>query len=103
MDSIKKIIENKFDIAANKDKKRINIKLENEDHTVGAILNDYLQDDKNIAFSGLSKPDMLVREVVIKILSVDNNPFKHVYNAINSIIQVATDLKTELTTLSKKK
>ncbi|AYV82173.1 MAG: DNA directed RNA polymerase subunit L [Homavirus sp.] len=101
LNSIKDIINNKYDNDQSKGKKKLIIHLENEDHTIGNILNEYLQNNKNIAYSGLSKPDLLVREVVIKLLSIDQNPLKHVYETIDLIIDICNNVQDQLKKLNK--
>lgn len=65
---IKKTVNNylnKIDIKKNK---LIEINLKHEDHTLGNIINEGLQNDSNIIFSGLSKPDLLIKNIIIKVV-----------------------------------
>jgi DNA-directed RNA polymerase subunit L len=64
------------------------IRLPNEDHTLGNIINAYLQLHKNIAFSAVRKMDLLQDEVELKIKSVDNNPLKYVLETVEYIIKL---------------
>lgn len=47
--------------------KNIILVLDNEDHTIGALVNDAFQDHPDITFSGVSKPDHFVRSIRFKI------------------------------------
>ena len=70
---IKKYEDLKLDINNKIKSKEINteknliLTLDDEDFTLGEILNFYIQDHKNILFSGLSKPDHQIKSIVIKI------------------------------------
>jgi DNA-directed RNA polymerase subunit L len=92
LNNIKNIIKEKYDNDNVQKDTVLTIHLENEDHTIGNIINEYLQENKNIAFSGLSKPDLLAKEVVIKLLSINQNPIKHVYETIDHIIDIAVHI-----------
>lgn len=67
---------------------KLEIRLMYKDHTIGNVLNEFLQDNPSIAFSGLSKPDLLINEIVIKLISIDSNPLKPVFKTIDYIIEV---------------
>lgn len=58
----KKIQEKKLD-----EKYDIHLDLENEDHTMGQLITNILQDNKDVIYAGMEKPDHLVRRVIIKI------------------------------------
>lgn len=55
------------------DEQIINLKLEQEDHTIGEILNYEFQNHQDIMASGLSKPDHLIRAILIKITATQKN------------------------------
>lgn len=102
------VIKEKFNkiktIIANSggDKKTVIIKLTGENHTIGGIFNDYLQANKNISFSGLAKPDMLVNEIIIKVTSADEeSPVKYILETIDEIIKYVDTLQKTFVNLSK--
>lgn len=84
----------------------LDIKLENEDYTMGGIINYELQSHKNIIFSGVTKPDHLIRNMVIKIQTKDitHDEFKQ---TVEECFQVAHDkvlaLKTKINNIYQKK
>lgn len=85
------------------DKQTATIKLQ-ENHTIGGIFNYYLQSNKNIAFSGLAKPDMLVNEIVIKVKSVkEESPSPYIVESIDEILKYINELEKTFTKLSKGK
>ena len=51
----------------------IEIELEGEDHTIGELLNYEFQSHPKIIFSGIIKPDLLIRSIVFKLQSEDKN------------------------------
>jgi len=81
IEDLSHIIKEKY--SKNTDDNTLYIKLENEDHTLGNFINDILQDLDNVEFSGISKPDLLVDEVTIKLISTKNNPVDAVLVAFN--------------------
>ena len=69
---------------------------ENEDHTMGEILNNSFQDHPKIIFSGLSKPSPLERLIKIKISSSDENPLKYMLESIDHLKNVYNQLLKEI-------
>ncbi len=69
---------------------------ENEDHTMGEILNDCFQDHPKIVFSGLSKPSPLERIIKIKIISSDEDPIKYILECIDYLTNVYNHILKEL-------
>ena len=77
--------------------------LNDEDHTIGNILNNKLQDHKDITYSGLNKHDRLVNKIVIKFISTNNNPIKPLYETIDNIIKLYTSIEHKLIKLGSSK
>jgi DNA-directed RNA polymerase subunit L len=69
---------------------------ENEDHTMGEILNDCFQDHPKIVFSGISKPSPLERIIKIKIISSDENPIKYIIESIDYLTNVYNNILKEM-------
>lgn len=72
-------LEKRFKSGSIKPDEKLNIKLENEDFTMGNIINDALQSHENIKFSGIIQPNHLVKSVEIKCYS---DSFDSLVNAI---------------------
>lgn len=85
-----------------KEEKELIIKLENEDHTMGNIINVFFQDHPKISLSGCARPDLLVREMVIKCQSIDNKIVSHIFEAIESIDKTFIHLEKVFVDLHKK-
>lgn len=100
LNDIKFIVGDKYNTSSIINQNSLNITLENEDHTLGNIINEYLQNNKNVAFSGLSKPSLLIDEIVIKFMSINNNPIKPFFETIDLIIKLFTDIKNQIKKLS---
>jgi len=64
-------------------------------------LNEYLQLNKNVAFSGMSKPDLLVDQIVIKMISVDTNPIKPLFETFDHLDKLFTNIENQLVKLGK--
>lgn len=87
--------------------------LENEDHTLGGIINDQLQNHKNVVFSGLSKPSLLKDRMIIKFITKNNEPIEtfvetldHIINLFDHIQEKIEDIGAKFITyekISKKK
>jgi DNA-directed RNA polymerase subunit L len=92
---MKKITDVRNDLQTKIDQKQIpieksyNYKLEQEDFTVGIILNEEFQDHKDIIFSGLSKPDHLVKAILIKVVSGANtkSPLNAMIECMDNLIK----------------
>lgn len=101
--SIKKKIDEEFDkdeIAKNMDMELV---LENENHTVGNIINESLQDHKKVASSGLSKKNLLIETIYIHFILFNekDNPLTVLYDVFDYIIAVSNVIKEKVTKLSK--
>lgn len=88
----KKLIADTYDPAVYDGVSVMKLELENEDHTLGGIINDSLQNNKNVLFSGLSKPNLLIDTVVIVFQTVKNNPIQY----LNESLDYATKLFDEI-------
>jgi DNA-directed RNA polymerase subunit L len=66
------------------------LELIDEDHTLGNLINHTLQDHPDIIYSGLSKPDLLIKAVTLKIISSDDveSPIEPLYAVIQYLIDV---------------
>jgi len=93
---IKKLIEDKYDSPSIKNTNTLKIILENEDHTIGGLINDLLQENKNIAFSGLSKPNLLLDKIIIEIMSIKNDPIKPLIDTLDYIIDLFQEIKSQI-------
>ena len=101
LEDIKQFVGNKFNNSSIKEKNELIIKLENEDHTLGIALNYFLQQNKNIMFSGLSKPDLLIDEIKIKLVSAKKNPLEPFFETIDFLLQLFNDIQNQLVKLSR--
>jgi len=99
---VKNLAEEKYDLPEIKDSTVLNIVLENEDHTIGNLINEYLQVNKNIIYSGLSKPNLVVDTVIIKFESVKNDPIKPFLETINYIIDLINHIEIQIVKLGGK-
>lgn len=99
---IKYLISDKYNSSSINNQNEVHIKLDNEDHTLGYILDTYLQLNNNIAFSGLTKPDLLQDIIYLKIISVNNNPIKPIIETIDYIISMATEIQNQLMSIGSK-
>jgi DNA-directed RNA polymerase subunit L len=74
-----------------------------EDHTMGEPINDAIQDLPEVAFSGFSKPDNLVRAGKLTITCDENkSPVDAFDKAITYLVKKFTHIKQELEKLYKK-
>lgn len=69
-------------------KKIIHLKLDNEDHTLGEVLNYEFQNHPKIAFSGVTKPDHLVQSILFKITASDgiDTPLNPMLESVENLI-----------------
>lgn len=105
INNIKETINLKY---GNSDKSMMDVTFDDKDYTIGNIVNDKLQNmilnKKNkILFSGISRPDHLRKDVIIKIKMEDNNPVIPLLNkAFDETIVTFNHVKNLLIKLAKK-
>jgi DNA-directed RNA polymerase subunit L len=87
------------------DSKVISYELEDEDYTIGNLLNNAIQDHKHTIFSGMSKPDQLVRLVKFKIECDDEVEYVSdvIYESIDYLTNIFENIKNKLIKMSNKK
>jgi DNA-directed RNA polymerase subunit L len=104
LSELKKHIEKNVTEGKLPNKKIIFIELEDEDFTLGNIVNDLLQDHPNIIFSGIAKPDHLIKAIRIKVECDDKypSPIKPLYDVIDNLTERFNTIKTQLKALYKK-
>lgn len=102
MENLKFIIGDKYNTSDITKQNSLNIVIDNEDHTLGGILNEYLQLNKNVAFSGMTKPDLLIDQIVIKLISVNPNPIKPVFETFDLLDKIFTDIENQIVKLGSK-
>lgn len=98
----KKLLEEKYNKSSNDETKKIKIVLDNEDHTLGGIINEFLQENENIAYSGLSKPDLAIDSMEIEFMSFKNNPIKPFMDTLDFIVKISDDMEKQFEKLGEK-
>ena len=70
--------------------------MDEEDFTFGEWLNFELQDNKNIIFCGISKPDHQIKSVTLKILSEKKKPIELLIEMCDIIIDKTKFIKKQI-------
>ena len=98
LDGIGKEIEHRIKTKEIKLAPIIYFELVNEDHTIGNLINNSLQLHPNILFSGVSKPDHLVKLIKFKMECTDDvtSPIEPLFEVINYLINVFDNLENQL-------
>ena len=81
---------------------RRNIKITNEDHTIGNLINEGLQDSNDIDFCGASKPDLLIKEIILKLLCNNKNPMMIFNKVITKYVNIFDEIESNLRKLGKR-
>jgi len=76
--------------------------LYNEDHTLGGIINDQLQNHKNVEFSGLSKPSLLKDRMVIKFITKNNKPIETFMETLDHIVKIFDNIQEQIEDIGSK-
>jgi DNA-directed RNA polymerase subunit L len=102
-DILEKIKEEKLN-EENKDNEFIKLVFNGENATLCAVINEFLQNHKDVIFSGLSHPDKLIRSMTIKVAFEDRikDISKPISDVLDDIIRVYTQLEKDFDELSKK-
>ena len=98
----KKLLDDKYDLPSLKNTNKLKLVLENEDHTLGGIINEYLQENKDIIFSGVSKPDLEINTMIIEFMSSKNNPIKPLIDTLDYIHEMFDDIENKIMKLGEK-
>lgn len=92
------LIKKKLENSQTNDKELITV-ISNEDHTIGNILTTDLQKNPNISYVGYSKPDLLIKEIKIKIKSKDKSPVLYLSKSCENLIKTFNTIKEKLNKL----
>lgn len=98
LDDIKNDLNKKFTSKQIKKSQDLIIILDGEDHTMGQLLNYSFQNHPEILFSGISKPDHLVRSIKFKIACSDKfeTPLIPMYEQIDQLKETYLYIEKEL-------
>jgi DNA-directed RNA polymerase subunit L len=96
----KEQLQEKYENSDIINQKELSINFDNEDHTFGEVLNDFLQENNEIAFSGLSKPDLLKSEILIRMKTIKNNPLKPLFATMEYVIKIYDEIEKQLLKLT---
>jgi len=102
LENIKNTLEEEIGNEEYKSNEIIELKIKNEDHTIGNIINEGLQYHDDIKFSGISKPDLLINEMVIKIITKSRDPLKPLNDVVDKYIDIFDNIESKLRVMGKK-
>lgn len=91
----KKLIEEKYS-SHPIDNHSIVLEFENEDHTLCNIINDHLQDNKNVVFAGVKKPNLLIDTMQIEFHTVKDDPLKYFNEALDSVSKLFDEIENQI-------
>lgn len=98
---ITKILENKqltmLDITKSD---TLILQFDNEDHTICNLINNYLQQHKNIKYAGLNKSSLLIDQIIIKIIAYTENPVTYIIEVIDMLIHLINEFKDKINTFT---
>jgi DNA-directed RNA polymerase subunit L len=89
-------LENKIKLKQITDDNNLTLVLDEEDFTFGELLNFEMQDNKNIVFCGLSKPDHQIKSITFKILADKKKPTEILKETCDIIIDKINKIKKQL-------
>lgn len=79
------------------DGNELKLELMNEDHTLGYMLNDFLQNNVDLVYSGISKPNLLTdRMVIIMMSSKRKNPLIVLQETIDHTIKLFDNIQNQI-------
>lgn len=86
------IIKNQIDEHEKINEKTVDIKLDNEDHTIGELLTYEMQSNKDVVFCGVKKPDCLVKSVIITCSTKTKKVSEIMLESIDKLIEKISHL-----------
>jgi DNA-directed RNA polymerase subunit L len=93
---IKKLVKDKYNHPSIENTTLLKLEIENEDHTVGGIINDCLQNNTNIVYSGLSKPNLLIDNIIITFQSLKNNPLQYFNETLDYVSKLFDEIQIQI-------
>lgn len=79
------------------DGNELKLELMNEDHTLGYMLNDFLQNNGDIVYSGIAKPNLLTDRMVITMMSnKKKNPLVVLQETIDHTIKLFDNIQNQI-------
>lgn len=102
LSSTKEKLQEKYANSNIKNQSFLLINFDREDHSFGEVLNEFLQENNGVAFSGLSRPDLLKNEIVIKMKSIKNDPLKPLFETMEYVTKIYNEIDDQLKILGKK-
>jgi DNA-directed RNA polymerase subunit L len=97
LDNIKSEIKKRVADKTIKEEQTLILELENEDHTIGNLINNSLQEHTDIIFAGLSKPNHLVKMIRFKIHAANNKtPLKAIYEVIDFLMEIYNSIENNI-------
>jgi DNA-directed RNA polymerase subunit L len=103
LELIKIDIQHKIDTKQIFKNQTIKLELFGEDHTIGEILNYEIQNNKDIIFSGVNKPNYFIKTIIITMYSSTETPLDAVFDSIDILINKYNYIGELITKLSNKK
>lgn len=99
----RKLTKNILNDEKSYDNKAIEFIFDDEDHTIGYLINNSFQDHNDIVFSGISKPDRLIKSVTIKIVCKENieSPVNAMSEQIQYLVKIFAYLKDKFIKMNK--
>jgi len=94
LNTIKNLLLNNS--STNKNSLELETIISNENHTLGNVLTTSLQKNKNISYAGYSKPDLLIKEIKIKITSKNKTPIFYLVQTCNELIKIYENIKKKI-------
>lgn len=101
LEEIKTNIANTYNRVEFTKSKKIKLSLENDDHTVGSMINRIIQDHSNVIFSGVSRPSLLQDGVIITVATDVTNPVKIILDCIDKTINIFKDIIKQTKLINK--
>ena len=102
LDHIKEIVIRQHETEENKNSKRLQLILTNEDHTIGQLLNKVLQDHPDVIFSGVAMKDNLVKEILFKIVVKDTKIIDIIFECIDYLRDLYAKISEQIANLKRK-
>ena len=83
-------------------KNSIRMKLEGVNYTIGGVINEYMQMHNSVSYSAISKPDHLVNEIIITLVTINKQPLDIFYEIIDYCIKVYDEIEDQIVKIGKK-
>jgi DNA-directed RNA polymerase I and III subunit RPAC2 len=100
LENIEISIGNQYNDVEFENKMNAIFKLENEDHTMGNLITNALQNNEHVVFAGFKKDHLLINEIIVRLETKDYNPLRCFFDTLAELKKIYTETIYNINSIS---